>query len=77
MKAFRVIMDGKAMGDFGVADFANASVIVGFGRVSGAEHVSYRFHVGGLTQSDANGVSWHFRWHSEAFRKARESKLRS
>jgi hypothetical protein len=62
MKAFRVVVDGKAMGDLGVADFNNASVIVGFGRSSEAEPVDYRLHVGGLTQSDKNGISRHYRW---------------
>ena len=62
MKAFRVVVDGKAMGDLGVADFSNASVIVNFGPASGAERVDYHLHVGGLTQSDENGVSRHYRW---------------
>jgi hypothetical protein len=35
MKAFRVVVDGKAIGDLGVADFAIASVTVTFGRGSG------------------------------------------
>jgi hypothetical protein len=62
MKAFRVVLDGKTMGDLGVTDFSNASVTVGFGRVPGAESVDYCLHVGGLTQSDENGVSRHYRW---------------
>jgi hypothetical protein len=62
MKAFRVVVDGKAMGDLGVADFSNASVIVGFGRASGAVPVDYHLQVGGLTQSGENGVSRHYRW---------------
>jgi hypothetical protein len=62
MKAFRVVVDGKAMGDLGVADFSNASVTVVFGRASEAEPVDYHLQVGGLTQSDENGVSRHYRW---------------
>jgi hypothetical protein len=62
MKAFRVVVDGKTMGDLGVADFSNASVMVGIGRASGAEPVDFRLHIGGLTQSDENGVSRHYRW---------------
>jgi hypothetical protein len=62
MKAFRVVVDDKPMGDLGFADFANASVIVSFGRASGAELVDYDLHVGGLTQPDENSVSRHYRW---------------
>jgi len=62
MKAFRVVVDGKAMGDLGVPDFANASVTVGFGRASEADPVDYRLHIGGLTHPDKNDVSWHYRW---------------
>jgi hypothetical protein len=62
MKAFRVVVDGKAMGDLGVADFGMASVTVGFGPTLGAKSVDYHLHVGGLTQSDENGVSRHYRW---------------
>jgi hypothetical protein len=64
MKAFRVVVDGNALGDLGVADFDNSSVIDGFGRGSHAEAVDYRLHVGGLTQFDENGVSRHYRWAS-------------
>ena len=64
MKAFRVVLDGKALGDLGVADFSNTSIIIGFGRGSNAESIDYRLHLGGLTQSDENGVSRHYRWAS-------------
>jgi hypothetical protein len=62
MKAFRVVVDGKPMGNLGVADFSNASVTVTFARSLGIEPVDYYFHIGGLTQSDENGVSRHYRW---------------
>ena len=62
MKAFRVVVDGKSLGDLGVADFSNASFIVGFGRGPDAAPVDYHLHVGGLTRPDENGVSRHYRW---------------
>jgi hypothetical protein len=62
MKAFRVVVDGKSLGDLGIADFGNASVIVGFGRGSQSERVDYDLHVGRLTQADDNGVARHYRW---------------
>jgi hypothetical protein len=62
MKAFRVVVDGKPLGDLGVADFSNASVIVGLGRGKVTDPVDYRLYVGGLTQPDENGVSRHYRW---------------
>jgi hypothetical protein len=62
MKAFRVVVDGKAIGDLGVADFSVASVIVDFGRPSMAETIDYHLRVGGLTQPDENGICRHYRW---------------
>ena len=62
MKAFRVVVDGKPLGDLGVADSAVASVTVTFTRRSDAEPTCYHFHVGGLTQADENDVSRHYRW---------------
>jgi hypothetical protein len=62
MKAFRIVVDGQALGDLGVHDFGNAQVIVGFARVSGPQPVDYHLHIGGLSESDKNGVSWHYRW---------------
>lgn len=62
MKAFRVVVDGKAMGDLGVGDFSNASVTVTFGRGSGTESLDYNLHIGGLTQPDENGALRHYRW---------------
>jgi hypothetical protein len=62
MKAFRIVVDGKALGDLGIADFSVASVIVDFGRPAKVETIDYHFRVGGLTQPDKNGVSWHYRW---------------
>lgn len=62
MKAFRVVVDGKPLGDLGVADFSNASVTITFSRGSHAEPVDCDLYVGGLTQSDESGVSRHYRW---------------
>jgi hypothetical protein len=62
MKAFRVVVDGQSQGDLGVADFAVGSVSIAFTRRSDAELLNYHFHVGGLTRSDENGVSRHYRW---------------
>ena len=62
MKAFRVVVDGKSLGDLGIADFSNASLIVGFGRGLDAGPIDYRLNIGGLTQADENGVSRHYRW---------------
>jgi len=62
MKAFRVVVDGQPQGDLGVADFSNESVIITIARGSDGEPPYYHFHVGGLTQSDENGVSRHYRW---------------
>src|SRR5438874_13767142 len=62
MKAFRVAVDGQHLGDLGVDDFNNASVIVGFARGPDAEPTDYRLHIGGLSESDENGISWHYRW---------------
>jgi hypothetical protein len=62
MKAFRVVVDGKPMGDLGVANFSNASVMVGFSRASWAESVDCSLHVGGLMQSEEDGVGRHYRW---------------
>jgi hypothetical protein len=70
MKAFRVAVDGKAMGDLGVPDFSNASVTVTFGRGSTrTESLDYSLHIGGLTQSDENGVSRHYRWSCPSIRE--------
>jgi hypothetical protein len=69
MKAFRVVVDGKSLGDLGIADFNNASVVVGFGRGSDPEQVDYDLHVGGLTQADENGVSRHYRWACPSIRE--------
>lgn len=62
MKAFRVVVDGKPLGDLGFADFGVATLIVDFGRPSKAEAIDYHFRVGGLTQPDPNGVCRHYRW---------------
>ena len=58
MKAFRVVVDGKPMGDLGVADFSNASVTVTFARSIGIKPFDCYLHIGGLTQSDNR----HYRW---------------
>ena len=50
------------MGNLGVADFSNASVTVTFARSLGIEPFDCYLHIGGLTQSDENGVSRHYRW---------------
>ena len=62
MKAFRVVVDGKAMGDLGVADFSNASVTVTFARGCKTGLFDCSLHIGGLTRSDEDGVSRHARW---------------
>jgi hypothetical protein len=62
MKAFRVVVDGKALGDLGVADFGNASVIVGIGRAGRSRPIHYDVHIGGLTLGDNSGFAQHYRW---------------
>ena len=62
MKAFRIVVDGKVMGDLGVPDFSNAHVIVDFGRADNAELIDYHLRVGGLTRPDKDGVCRSYRW---------------
>jgi hypothetical protein len=56
-KAFRLVLDGKPLGDFGIADVNNASVIVGIGPSHDTQ-----LYVGGLTEPDQSGVCRHFGW---------------
>lgn len=62
MKAFRVVVDGQQLGDLGVPDVGNASVIVGLSCPPNPNEWDYRLYVGGLTHPDENDACWHYRW---------------
>lgn len=62
MKAFRVVVNGEACGDFGVANASNAAVIVNIGRGPNDQDFEYWLSVSGLTQPDESNVSRHYRW---------------
>ena len=67
MIAFRVNVDGQHFGDFGVEDFAVQNIILGMGRrtqagVPPSVNDGCYVNIGGLTEVDQHGKSYHYRW---------------
>ena len=66
MLAFEVAIDGKLLARAGLEDWAVLTCIVSANRANGRRGAlandDLRLHVGGLSQHDNDGASYHLRW---------------